>query len=767
MNRRLAWLVGAGLALGLVAAAGLYFARDARDDRAPRLADYVGASACRECHAADFEAWRASHHALAMQPASDSTVLGDFDGATFRHQGVESRFFRRDGAFYVRTEGPDGSLGDYEIRHTFGVFPLQQYLVAFPGGRLQALGVAWDSRPRNEGGQRWFHLYPDRRLRPGEPLHWTGIDQNWNHMCAECHATNLRKRYNAATDTYQTTWSELTVACEACHGPGSLHVAWAKAGAPPKETTYGLSVAFRDRGRAEWVMDPAAGVARRSGPPSSHAEVEACAPCHSRRGVLREGHVAGKPLGDSYRAALLEPGLYYADGQIRDEVYEYGSFLQSKMHGAGVTCSDCHDPHSGKTRAEGNALCAGCHWPERFDTPAHHFHPTGSRGAQCVECHMPAKSYMVVDPRRDHSIRVPRPDLSVTLGTPNACTGCHRDRAPQWATDAIVRWHGARERASHFGEMLHAARYLHPGADRDLAVLVGDSTAPGIVRATALAELVHTAGRRLPDALPRALADPDPLVREAAASAAEAWDVSARGPIAPLLADPVRTVRIAAARQLAAVSPDRWSAHQRAALDRALKEYRDAQTINADRPDAHFNLGSLETDLGRLNQAERSYKMALAIDSTFAAAYVNLADLYRIEGRDAEAVDVLRVGLARLPGEAALHYALGLALVREQELPEALRALRQATLLAPDDLRPAYVYAVGLLTAGESEQALAILEKTHARYPGDRDVLVALATACRDLGRTRAAIAYARKLVALDSTDADARALLKELESAQ
>ncbi len=191
---------------------------------------YVASHACVECHPAEVQSWLGSHHDRAMEEVSEATVLGDFDGATFELAGVTSTFSRREGKYFVRTDGPDGALHDYEIAYTFGVEPLQQYLVAFPGGRYQALGIAWDSRPREQGGQRWIHLYPEDPPRPGSPLHWTGIDQTWNHMCAECHSTNLRKGYRADGARYETTWSEIDVACEACHGPGSEHVAWARAG---------------------------------------------------------------------------------------------------------------------------------------------------------------------------------------------------------------------------------------------------------------------------------------------------------------------------------------------------------------------------------------------------------------------------------------------------------------------------------------------------------------------------------------------------------
>ena len=402
---------------------------------------FVGGAKCASCHPTEADAFRGSDHARAMQPATPETVLGNFDQARVTHRGATSTFFRRAGKFFVRTEGPDGKPGEFEIAYTFGVEPLQQYLVPFPDGRLQALGLAWDTRPRAQGGQRWFHLYPDVTLRPPDPLHWTGREQTWNFQCAECHSTDLRKRYDLAANRYATTWAEVTVSCEECHGPGSAHVAWAekRAAGTPYATPGANGLVVRlGRGAGAWtIKDTQRGIAEWTGPPRSSAELDVCARCHARRRPIVDPHPYGQPFLDTHVPALLDAPLYHADGQIQGEVYEWGSFVQSRMHHAGVTCSDCHEPHRATLRATGNAVCAQCHLPARFDAEGHHHHRPGSEAARCVSCHMPARTYMVVDPRRDHSFRVPRPDLSAALGTPNACTGCHRDRAPQWAADRV------------------------------------------------------------------------------------------------------------------------------------------------------------------------------------------------------------------------------------------------------------------------------------------------------------------------------------------
>ncbi len=731
-------------------------------------AAYVGRGMCAECHQDQLDRWTGSHHDLAMDAADASTVLGDFEDASFTHFGVTSTFFRRDGKFFVRTDGPDGRLNEYAIEYTFGAAPLQQYLIGFPGGRYQALSIAWDTRSVEEGGQRWFHLYPDEPVPHGDLLHWTGIAQNWNFMCAECHSTNLMKNYDLDGDRYQTTWSEIDVSCEACHGPASNHVSWARAVAdgetPPDSQGKGLVV---DLGadRAEWVLDPRTGMAKRNPPSSSRVEIDACARCHMRRSVIHGEYLHGRHIMDTYRPALLEETLYHADGQILEEVYEYGSFVQSAMYREGVTCTDCHDPHALNVGGSADGVCARCHLPERFATPAHHHHAPDSAGSSCVECHMAARTYMGVDPRQDHSFRVPRPDLTVRIGTPNACNGCHGDRAAQWAAGAVEGWFlESTRRERHFGEAIHAGREDLADVEEALAGLLDDLAAPGIARATA-ASLIggHLSADSLP-ALQRALRDSDPLVRAAAVSSAEAVDDRARlALVLPLLNDPIRGVRLAAARVLATVLPDQMSPDQSASVEAGLEDYRRSQLVNADRPEAHLNLGWLHMQSGDLDRAEQSYRRALAMAPSFLGTYVNLADLYRLRNRDEEGEALLRKALAIDPTEGDLHHALGLLLVRRGRSREALESLGRAAELSPRDPRFSYVFGVALHSSGDTGRALQVLRRAHEERPASRELVLALATISRDSGDLRSAAEYARRLVEMSPRDAGARRLLQEL----
>jgi len=695
-----------------------------------------------------------SHHELAMQPANDSTVRGNFNDASVADGAVTSRLFRRGAKFMVRTAGPDGAFHDYEIKFTFGVSPLQQYLIEMPGGRLQAFGIAWDSRAREDGGQRWFNLHPGLKLSAGDPLHWTGIDQNWNFMCADCHSTNVRKNYDLNTRTFATAYAEIDVACEACHGPGSDHVAWAaKSGDWRRyEANHGLSIALDERRAVSWKVDPASGEVIRSAPRRSEREIQTCARCHSRRSQIHEDYVHGQPVGDDYRVSLLDDNLYYPDGQIKDEVYEYGSFIQSRMFHAGVTCSDCHEPHSLKLRAQGNGVCLQCHAARKYDSTRHHFHEVGSPGSRCVECHMPARTYMAVDARRDHSIRIPRPDLSVKIGVPNLCNGCHRDKPADWAADLVAKWYGHEPAGfQRFAEALQAGSIGAPGAQRSLAQLVADREQPAIARASALALMARDPESVSAASVSDGARDSSPLVRRAAARLLLDGDPHASsGASAVLLNDRVRAVRIEAAEALAGAPTDVLPGDAGAALEKAIAEYIAAQELNADRPEAHSNLALLFAREKRFAEAKRELGTALSLDPSFAPAAVNLADLDRELGHEAEGERVLREAIARSPNDASLQHALGLLLVRQGRGQEALEHLAAAARLDPANARFAYVYAVALNGAGRDGKALEVLEDDVARHPYDRDALAALVSFYRSAGNPRKAAGYARRLAELE-----------------
>ncbi|MCX6550238.1 MAG: tetratricopeptide repeat protein [Acidobacteria bacterium] len=738
------------------------------------LATFVGEPACTKCHETQTKEWRASDHFRAMEVATGETVLGDFNNTTFAYAGITSSFSRRNGKFFVRTDGPDGALHDYEITYTFGYRPLQQYLIEFPGGRMQCLPIAWDTRPKAQGGQRWFHLYPDQRVTHLDPLHWTGPNQNWNYMCADCHSTNLRRNYDLPTNTYKTTWSEINVSCETCHGPGSAHVAWAeerkKRGLSGRDSTaMGLLVqGLRaiDYG-GFGVGDATSATARLANRPRQRAEIQACAPCHARRGPITDVPDSGKTFLDSYRPAMLEDGLYYADGQILDEVYEYASFTQSKMYAAGVTCSDCHNAHSLKQRGTGNNVCGHCHLPLTYDTPAHHHHKQGTDAARCRNCHMRTTDYMVVDPRYDHSMRVPRVDYSIAYGIPNACTTpCHKDKGFTWANDAVVKWYGpVRTRGNDYVVALDAARKGLPDAEAALRAVVLNPKYSGIARATALQHLRDVAVPASIEALHAGATDPDAIVRAEAARALEVLPPADRVRLGrPLLTDPVRLVRAWAAMTLAGTPADLLTASETADLERATREEIALELAVAERPEAHLNLSNLYQRQGKAGEAEAELRTALRLDPRNIPARVNLADLYRTSAREADAERVLTEALQIDPNVAEVRHALGLLFIRVGRRDEAMAHLKRAHELLPSNARYGYVYAVGLNDAGRAPEAVRLLADLQRTNPADRDILAALATIEQAGGHWSEAIGWAEKLVRIRPDDQEARTLLNQLK---
>jgi tetratricopeptide (TPR) repeat protein len=745
------------IALLLMAAVVYLVVRDAGFGATSEMqllaADYVGEAVCAQCHEKEVQQWRGSHHDLAMQHATADTVLGDFGNKRLDYFGIQSSFFKDGEKFIVRTDGPDGKLRDYEVKYTFGIKPLQQYLVELDKGRLQALQLAWDTRPAALGGQRWFHLYPDQKIDHTDELHWTELAQNWNHMCAECHSTNLKKGFDVATDAFHTTWSEINVSCEACHGAGSNHVAWANKQSGWKNLKdAGLEVLFDERHGVVWRYEGGQPIATRSKKRETAKEIETCARCHSRRSQLSEDYHAGKPLMDTHLPALLTEQLYFADGQVKEEVYVYGSFLQSKMYHKGVTCSDCHDPHSLQLRAPDNQVCLQCHQASHYNTEKHHFHPAGSDGARCAACHMPARTFMVIDERYDHSFRVPRPDLSSRIGSPNTCVQCHSDKSDQWANDQLKRWYGSNWPPGwHYGEALFAGRTGEPGARRELAALATTGKYPAIVRATAVSMLAQAGNSASAELTKPLLGDSSPQVREAALALVDAIASEQRWPLAgSLLDDPVYAVRIEAARVLAVLDRQSLTPPQLASLDRGVAEYVAAQQTNAEQPHSHVNLGLLYTRLRKYDQAESAYRQALQLDPAYVPGYINLADLYRSQGKEQQALDTLLQAQKVDAQNAAVAHALGLHDVRAGKLDRALQLLKRATRLAPRDVRYAYVYAVALHDSGRGKEALAELDRAYRLHPNDLDVLIALVSYNSSAGKIDQARRYAQTIAEIE-----------------
>ncbi|HJQ20303.1 MAG TPA: multiheme c-type cytochrome [Gemmatimonadaceae bacterium] len=637
-------------------------------DRSPTAdaARFVGSTACRACHAAEYNAWEPSQHALAMRAASPDAVLGDFNNARVSAGGVTTTFIHDSAGYVVNTASGAGRTHDFPVRFTFGVWPLQQYLVAYTGGRLQALTLAWDARPAQAGGQRWFSLEPEQvaehAAAGADAPHWMGRGYNWNYMCADCHAVGVRKGYRVATSTYNTTYSEIGVGCEGCHGPGSSHVEWGGRSKPVRSLFYsndGLVAQLTERRGVRWTVASGGRIASRSAPRRTDREIETCAQCHSRRVHIADGYVAGKPLYDYYIPALLTSDLYHADGQQREEVYTYGSFLQSRMYAAGVTCSDCHDPHTGKTRRAGNQVCTQCHVASAYDTSAHTFHRATSSGSACVSCHMPDTTYMQIDARHDHSMRIPRPDLSVTLGVPNACTRCHSDRSAEWAARAVATWYprptGGHQRFAFAFAADDAGDARGPDS---LLRVARDSTESAIARGSALARLAGYSDTTAYRVAGVASADPNPLVRLGALQLLESAPADFRiKPAALLLHDERRALRQGAAWVLASLASS-LPANDRAAFARAAAEFVESQRYNADQPEDRLALGAFYAQQGRYDSAATEYRAALRLEPNYPRAVVFLAAVMRAQGRLPDALAVLDSARTRMPRDADIQRSI-------------------------------------------------------------------------------------------------------------
>ncbi|QLH42029.1 MAG: tetratricopeptide repeat protein [Coxiellaceae bacterium] len=658
---------------------------------------FVDEKTCVSCHQAEYTAWHSSHHAMSMQIANEHTVLGDFNQAEFADPSIKARFFKKQQQFYINTLDANGRPHDYLVRYTFGVAPLQQYLVEFPGGRLQAFPIAWDTQQ-----QRWFHLAPTENTIPHHSLYWGKRFYNWNLACADCHSTNLNKNYDPKTQTYHTTWSVMQVGCQACHGPAKDHLVWAEAKQQGKNINLpnaGFHIQYHAMNPTQWV--------------------ETCAFCHARRYSINPRPQYGTPLLDNYVPEIVREQIYYADGGIQDEDFEYGSFMQGKMAKAGVICADCHDPHTVRVKTMSNQLCTQCHNPQPpkqrfplllqakdYNTPEHTHHPVNSSGSQCINCHMPPKTYMNVDVRRDHYFRIPRPDLTTKYGIPNACNTCHQDKSADWAQRAIVQWYGNKQIALSFTDTVFAARKHQPQAEITLIQLANDPQQSAIARATAAYLLQDYVSAASVATLETLTTDSAPLVRMHAVLGLDKLPMPQRITVlAPLLNDPVRAVRIEAAKTLAAAPASLLTPIQQRNRSVALAEYKAAQQAVADAPEANLNLAELAESQGNVELAQHYYHTALQLDPNFYPASQNLAVLYNARGENTKAEKLLRQAVNNNPDLAEVHYSLGLLLAEENKLTDASTELLRAYQLKPADPQILYNLVVVLLQAHQWDQA--------------------------------------------------------------
>lgn len=680
---------------------------------------YLGNESCVSCHEEAFKDYEGSHHDKAMQLVDAQTVLGDFNNTEAILDGVRYSFTQREGNYYVKTLELDGSENEYKVTYVFGLTPLQQYIVDFPDGKKQVLRVTWDTIDN-----KWFHQYAGDEIVITDWLHWTRGAQNWNTMCAECHSTNLKKNYFVEKDSFHTTYSSINVSCESCHGPGQKHVNWADNG----EKGENMYVILGNNQKTQLNM---------------------CAPCHARRVKLTQDLVPGLSFEDQYLVQNISSEFYHLDGQILEEDYVYGSFLQSKMHSLGIKCGDCHNVHSMKLKLTGNKLCLQCHVPATYDTPEHHFHKENTEASQCINCHMTGRYYMGNDFRRDHSFRIPRPDQSVSHGTPNACSECHQDKSEEWAAEWVVNWYG-KERKPHFSDYLLMSYEsdLTPDQRTQLNTFINDLNYPAIARSTVIENLNDPDEEQI-KALLTALTDSTAIVRYNALMQFKGMSGPDRIAIAQRhITDDKKLVRIGSAELLVGFEGDGWTESDKLNLYKAKEEYEEMLYSNADFSIGRLKMGDYYMQSNDIVEAIKHYEIALKMDSLLFPVYTNLATAYSIQQQTDKALETLNIWIDKQPNEGRPYYLRALLNFELGNLQIAEEDLKMAIDLNPQDSRSIYNLATYYYQIKQFPEALAQTKKALLIEPNNQEIKYLLALTLRELGRNQEANAIMKELQA-------------------
>lgn len=674
---------------------------------------------CIACHQQQLSDWSESDHAKAMAPATKETVLANFNDASISHFSQSAKFFSQNNA-YIMEINEAGKKTAYTIAFTFGHYPLQQYLTETENGRYQVLPFAWDSRTIAEGGQRWYPNYALEDVKPNDRLHWKQALQNWNGMCADCHSDGLKRNYSITTNTFETEYDNINVGCQSCHGKMPEH-------SQQKAATNSLSKQDTQQ-ILSWFLKEGDSVARLVNSDNQAASkqqkhnrqefMDNCFACHSLRSPLTDGIEANTAFLDQFSPSLLLPNLYFADGQIKEEVYVYGSFLQSKMFAEGVTCLDCHNAHTMKIKTQGNGLCLQCHNSEVYQQQAHIQHPFDSNGGQCVNCHMPETTYMGVDARRDHSFVIPRPHVSSTYNTPNACTQCHQDKDNNWAATHIKSWYKKPSELAHKDEQFLRLQSQYYLPVNELLALANDPQLSVIKRATVLGFLPYVVQQLDDKTAQQWIKSEEPLIRLAIAQQGQLMPESERlRTYATLLNDPLKAIRIAAARNLIGVNMQ-----QSTILQQAFTELNHYDENNSWRGEGNINRSLSYAAQGEISKSIDALKHAIHVDPYFEAAYINLAENYRMQKQAVLENKVLLAGITANPKSATLHYAIGMRDIRAGNKHQAIKAFKQAMDIEPSNPQFAYLYFLALDSVGNTSKALSLLERSIAHYNGNRQL---------------------------------------------
>ena len=698
---------------------------------------YGGSPSCKSCHEEAYALWMHSHHARA-----ERLIDPEIDGVAFQshfkfsHGSNRDWVQTRDGQFEIVTAGIDGRQQPFRPERVLAVNPLHQFLIPAPGGRYQATELAFDPNHPD-----WFNVYGEDDRRPGEWGHWTGRGMTWNVMCAACHNTRVRKNYDFQSDFYRTTMAERGVGCEACHGPMEDHNAWQAK--HPKQTG---DPTIRKLSRGQWLST--------------------CASCHSRRAELTGDFRPGDDFFDHYSLTIPdETDLFYPDGQIRDEDFEFTAFMGSAMRASGVLCIDCHEPHGSKVRMVGNNLCMVCHAAPvppapKIDPATHSFHKPGTRGDNCVDCHMPQTVYMQRHARHDHGFTIPDPLLTIQFGIPNACNRCHDDRDAQWAIEFTEKWYGDRmlRPTRTRNQVMARAKQGDEAARPDLVALLSTET-NAFWRAVSAGFLRRWS--HLPEvnqALLRATHDTNSIVRSVGLRSLEslipAGNAAVLGAYRSLLSDPVRGVRIDAA----------WGL--RSGLDTNSPAGADLLNYLAhvvDQPSGSLQAGVFHLDRQNLPQAMEYFRRALMWDTNSAPLHHAFAVGLSMEGKIHEAVTSLRAACRLAPGDVEYRFKLGLALNETGHHQEARAALEQAVVLDPRFVRGWYNLGLAYNDDGQSAKALEALQRAERLDPTSAQIPYARATILARAGRIDEARAALSRVLELEPANASAADLLRAL----
>lgn len=730
-------------------------------DQVKVYATYGGSASCQECHEEIFDEWKTSNHGLAeRQPAAEMDDAAFIPTRSFT-LGTQSTAVRsNDNHYQLITAGLQTNAQVFTVESVLANMPLRQMLIPFPGGRLQATEAAWDPR-----SNQWFDVYGNEDRKPGEWGHWTGRGMNWNSMCAVCHNTRLYKNYESATDSYHTTMVESGVGCEACHGPLKDHNVWQLAH------------------RGQRLPDPTIKKLTRD------QMVDTCAACHSRRAEITGDPKPGDSFWDHHLLSIVdESELFYPDGQIHDEDYEFTAFLGSKMYHKGVRCMDCHNPHTMKTRLPGNFLCLSCHGPGAPNAPAidpvshsHHkvfgYDTNGvltntdlsrylsgkikEAGGECVNCHMPQTVYMERHWRHDHGFTIPDPLLTKEFDIPNACERCHADKGTDWNLKYVEQWYGTnmnrpyRQRA----EIIARARLGEDTAREPLLAMLATNDIP-YWRAVAAGLLQRwSADPKVSSTLVSALNQTNALIRQMVVQAlgplAEAGRPDIVAALQPKLKDPSRNVRIETARHLAATLDTNTLAG---------RDYLHFLNHVNDQPLGQLQAGVFEMMRGDPTNALVHFQTAVKWDPYSPGIRHELAIVLSQLGRAQDAVTQLEAAVKLAPGQAGLHYSLALALNETGESSRMMQELEQAVKCDPQFARAWYNLGLARSGQGDNPGALAALVRAESAEPSDPSAPYARATVLARMGRTTEARQAAQRVLELNPQFTPASDLIHQLD---